>query len=92
MTMYFLTLESIFVMSSGTKNDNVFTYFRFNLCNVLGAKNDTVMHLLTLESICVMPCDVKTDNVFTFFGFYFCHVFGSKNGTLMYFLLWSQSL
>ena len=43
-----------------------FTYFGFNLCNVLGAKNDTVMHLLTLESICVMSCGVKNDNLFTY--------------------------
>ena len=47
MTMYLLTLGSIFVMCKGARNDNVFTYFGVNLCNFLDAKNETVMHLLT---------------------------------------------
>ena len=42
MTKCLLTLESIFVMSSGAKNDNVFTYFWFNLVMSSGAKNDNV--------------------------------------------------
>ena len=32
--MYLLTLESFFVMSKGAKNNNVFTYFGVNLCNI----------------------------------------------------------
>ena len=38
MTMYLLTLESIFVMSGGAKNDNVLTYLRVDLCNGLWCK------------------------------------------------------
>ena len=34
MTMHLLTLESIFEMFCGAKNDNVFTYFEVKLCNV----------------------------------------------------------
>ena len=69
MTMYLLTLESIFVMFSGAKNDNVFTYFRLNLCNFLDAKNDTVMHLLLLESIFVMSIGACI-----YFGVNLCNV------------------
>ena len=65
MIIYFLTLESIFIMPKGAKNYNVFTYFGFDLCNVLGAKNNTLMHLLTLESIF---SDVKNDYVFAISG------------------------
>ena len=32
-TMYYLTLESIFVTSSGARKDNALSYFVVNLCN-----------------------------------------------------------
>ena len=63
-------------MSKDARNDKVFTYFGFNLCNVLGAKNDTVMHLLTLESI---YSNVKNDNVFTYSRFNLCNVLYPNN-------------
>ena len=34
MTIYFLTLESIFILPKCVKNDNVFIYFDVNLFNV----------------------------------------------------------
>ena len=34
MTIDLLNLETIFVMSQGAKNNNVFTYFGVNLCIV----------------------------------------------------------
>ena len=74
MTTYLLSLKSFCELSCGVKNNNVFTYSGFNLCNVLGAKNDTVMHLLTLESICVMPKGGRNDNVFTYFTVNLCNV------------------
>ena len=92
MTLYFLTLDPIFAMSKGARNDNVFPYFGVNS---KGAKMTT--YLLTLESLFVnclvvqkMALYLRTlesvfvlskganDNVFTNFGVNLCNVLRCK--------------
>ena len=51
MTMYYLTLGSIFVTSSGARKDNVLSYFVVNLCNALWCKERQCMILLWAQSL-----------------------------------------